>query len=587
MVIGKLSTTSKRRWRIALLLMALFTLQSLLRLIGLSPPFQQLTLQIPFVHAIDLAAFACLALLLLHFAYQRKILQIVFALIFGAIWILLTIFDTGLLLAVWFHQRVAPLATIPMFYCNADTITACARPFPGITFGIAVFWLALSAMIFMAADAIAEQNRVFFKSWLRFVLAGFLILWSAVWIIAFSEVSFREPIVRFLGKTPPGPEPRALISVPRPDYKITPTAGAKPRLLVLIAIDSLRADAVDLSADKPSRTPFLQSLAASGKLHDFGPAVAICPTSYCGITGLLSSSDWATLQHGPPMMLPDVLAANNYTSHYLLSGPHIRVANLAKLYGPNVDTMLDDSSPDSSGLIDDREQVRRLQSLKLRDAAHSFIFIHLMSAHAAGMRFDKAADTNVILSNARYAGVYSEYYNRGVSQADLIVKQVVDVLKMRGILNDALIIITADHGERLSGITGHGGNIDLNTALIPLLVYDPRGGDWSMPRTGVASQFDAAPTLLAAIGVEVPPQWQGKPLQSGVLRSAAPTDSTGQSALVGRMDGQWAMLRCDLKNGRVKSLSNAALQSNGAQAKYREWAGGLSQRSDAAPCLRP
>ena len=116
MVIGKLSTTSKRRWRIALLLMALFTLQSLLRLIGLSPPFQQLTLQIPFVHAIDLAAFACLALLLLHFAYQRKILQIVFALIFGAIWILLTIFDIGLLLAVWFHQRVAPLATIPMFY---------------------------------------------------------------------------------------------------------------------------------------------------------------------------------------------------------------------------------------------------------------------------------------------------------------------------------------------------------------------------------------------------------------------------------------------------------------------------------------
>ena len=401
------------KWRLAYLLIAVFVLQSALRLIGLSPPFQRLTLQTPFVHALDCLAFAGLTLLLFHLAYQRKILQAVLALALGAVWIFLTVFDAGLLLAIRFHQSIHPLATVPIFYCNAETIRACVRPFPGITSLLVVIWFALSALIFFATDGFAKCAQQLFISRLRFILVGFLVVWGSVWLCAFDQVSIREPLIRFFGKTPFGAQPRALMSIPRPDYSIVPTAGAKPRLLVLIAIDSLRADAVDLAPGKPSRTPFLQSLSASGKLRDYGPAVAICPSSYCGITGLLSSSDWASLQNGPPLTLPDVLAANGFTSHYLLSGPHRNVLNLAALYGPHVTTVLDDSSPDSSGLIDDREQIRRLKSLKLHDPARGFVFIHLMSAHIAGLRFDKAAGdaspTSELWSAARYTGPYQRF----------------------------------------------------------------------------------------------------------------------------------------------------------------------------------
>ena len=587
----KLAQTARWRLRLAVVLIGLFALQSVLRLIGLSLPFQRLTLQVPLVHALDLAAFVLLALLFLRLARHREILQIPLALMLSAIWILLTVFDAGLILSVWFHLAIQPLATVPIFYCNAETIRGCVRPFPGITLLFGAVWLALSALIFFSADGLAKCAQQLFKSRLRFILVGFLVVWCSVWLIAFGEVAAREPLIRFLGKTPPGAQPRALIAVPRPDYKIAPTAGAKPRLLILIAIDSLRADAVELAPDKPSRTPFLQSLSASGTLHDFGPSVAICPISYCGITGLLSSSDWATMQRGPPLMLPDVLAANGYTSHYLLSGPHIRVANLAKLYGPNVDTMLDDSSPDSSGLIDDREQVKRLKSLKLVKPSHSFVFIHLMSSHAAGFRFDNAANNatlqSTLFSAARYTGAYVDFYNQGVTQSDFILRQLFDVLKQRKILDDALIIITADHGERLTGATGHGGEVDLSTALIPLLIYDTRAANWPVTRTRIASQFDAAPTLLSSAGIDVPPQWQGKSLQLAALRPAAPTDSIGHSALVGQLDGQWTMLRCNLKNAKLQIFPKEAAEKTDILALYKNWSAGPASRTETNPCLLP
>jgi hypothetical protein len=66
--------------------------------------------------------------------------------------------------------------------------------------------------------------------------------------------------------------------------------------------------------------------------------------------------------------------------------------NLAELYGPNLTTFLDDSSGDSSGLGDDREQVRRLAGLSIDDPARSYVSIHLMSAHRAGFRFGSAKD---------------------------------------------------------------------------------------------------------------------------------------------------------------------------------------------------
>lgn len=586
---------SKLSGVVAAVLLTLFALQWAFSVMGMTPLFQRLPIIGSMVHAVDLAAFAGLTILSLWAANGRLKILVPVALLIAAIGIVLTAFNFASFLAIQYHQRVMPLPAVATFYCNQDSIRHCIGPYPGIALAIAVAWLSWAALIVVAAGALSAFSLRALRP-LTFggraprlpalLIAACVLLWGAIWVSRFDELYGTEPLTRFVMKSPLGPQPRELSTIPRPDYRVVPTPSRKPRLLVLITIDSLRADAVSLAPGLPSRTPFLQSLAAGGLLHDEGPAVAICSTSYCGITGVLTSSDWATLQKGPPLTIADVLAANGYTNHYLLSGPHLRVLNMAALYGPHVQTMLDDSSPDSSGLIDDREQVRRLRNLKLADPAHSFVFIHLMSAHAAGLRFDldPAPPTlwKRLFHPPHVTGPYTDFYDRGVRQSDLIVRQLFSALQSRSLLDDALVIITADHGERLVGDVGHGGGVDLSTAMVPLLVYDPRRGSWPSIGKGMPSQIDIAPTLIAAAGIAEPEQWQGRALQSGVTRLAAPSDAQRETALVGRTNGQTAMVRCDVTSGRMGVLGVKA----DARTTAAQWGGWsrLPPRNDRGRC---
>jgi glucan phosphoethanolaminetransferase (alkaline phosphatase superfamily) len=546
---------------LAALLLALFLTQTLVRLAMLWAADGSKS--IVAVHALNIAALAAFAWFMMRFAKHRALPKMLIALTLGAITILLASYDLASAVALSFHQRIQPLSFLPIFYCNAESLTACARVYPGYTALLAALWLVSSALIYRASDrfAVIGTNRA-----TTGVAAAILVLAPALWLFVTPDMAGREPLVRFFKKSQFGAEPRELITLPRPAYKASASPAAKPRPLVLIVVDSLRADAVGLSPEGASDMPFLRSLYAKGQLRNYGPSVATCATSYCGIVGLLSSSDWATLQQGPPLMLPDVLAANGYQSHYLLSGPHKRVLNLAALYGPNITTMLDDSSSDSSGLIDDREQVRRLRRIALPNPERSFIFVHLMSAHGAGLLF----------GDAKGKQNYAVHYRKKVQQADDVIRQLFATLKARDMLDDAIILITADHGERLAGEYGHGGEPDLDTALVPMLIYDQRG-QWPGKRDDrITSAADVAPTLLAAAGIDIPRDWQGIPLQKPANRPSAPIDGKGVSAFAGFRNGKPTMVYCRTGKSKVKP-SDGEL--------FALWSRGWKTRRDAKRCF--
>lgn len=561
------------------MLAVLFALQGLARLAMLLTTMREGALHVVAVHALDLGTFAALAGLGFVVLRTRRIALALLALVLSAGWLVLWAYDGLALVALWHHQRPMALSTVGVFYCNAESIGPCASAFPGAALVVGLVWLGLAWLLYRASAGLADLCLSLTR-WMKIpgriaalLVLGGAALWIGAWALRFGTISGFEPLHRFLAKGEFGAQPRELLTIPRPDYRVQPTPGTAPRMLVLITIDALRADAVELK--EGGATPFLSSLVATSKLHDLGPAVAVCPESYCGIVGLLSSSDWATLEKGPPLTLPDVLAANGYQSHFLLSGPHRRAMNLAKLYGPNVTTLLDDSSPDSSGLIDDREQVRRLRELKLADPARSFVFVHLMSAHGAGLRF---------AASKAGKGDYAAYYRQGVAQADGIVRELFAVLEARGLLRDALVVIAADHGERLRDPVGHGGKIDIDTALVPLLVYDPRGGPWPRGGQAMPSLVDLAPTLLAGAGIATPPEWQGRALQSVSERAVAPSDSDMLSALIGRIAGKPIILRCAVKSGAVTAFGDLGAPGMTPAALFAQWSAGLARRKDAARC---
>jgi arylsulfatase A-like enzyme len=115
-------------------------------------------------------------------------------------------------------------------------------------------------------------------------------------------------------------------------------------------------------------------------------------------------------------------------------------------------------------------------------------------------------------------------YDGQILAMDAALGDLVAELKKRGRYENALIIVTADHGELLGehDIVGHGGRMMYEGLLrIPMVVKLP-GAD--RPKGVVADPVqlvDVLPTVLHAIGAPFPAGVQGSPIQQVARNSLA------------------------------------------------------------------
>jgi arylsulfatase A-like enzyme len=113
-------------------------------------------------------------------------------------------------------------------------------------------------------------------------------------------------------------------------------------------------------------------------------------------------------------------------------------------------------------------------------------------------------------------------YDSNVSYQDMLLGELFEWLEERGIAEETMLIITADHGDELweVGRVGHGGSLRDTVVHVPLVVYYPPlvpGGQISEG----AEVIDIVPTLADALGLEPDPEWQGEsliPFAHGVAR---------------------------------------------------------------------
>ncbi len=115
-------------------------------------------------------------------------------------------------------------------------------------------------------------------------------------------------------------------------------------------------------------------------------------------------------------------------------------------------------------------------------------------------------------------------YDGQILAMDAALGEFVAELKKRGRYENALIVVTADHGELLGehDIVGHGGRMMYEGLLrIPMVVKMP-GAD--RPKAVISNPVqlvDILPTVLQSIGAPVPPGVQGAPLQQVAHNSIA------------------------------------------------------------------
>ncbi|HZU28426.1 MAG TPA: sulfatase-like hydrolase/transferase [Bryobacteraceae bacterium] len=275
--------------------------------------------------------------------------------------------------------------------------------------------------------------------------------------------------------------------------------------LILISIDTLRANHLGCYGDRRARTPGLDALAREGTL--FSRIETPVPLTLPAHTSLLTSTYPFT--HGVEengeqapagaVTLAAVLRDRGYATA-AFAGGYVLDARFGLTSGFDIYDSPFHLGPDFG---EEPPEVKRSAEAVFAAArqwiAHQpgrplFAFIHLYDAHQP---YSHGAYDNEI--------AYIDEQFRGFTE----------FLAAQGRLGNAVIAVTADHGESLGehGEQTHGYFIYESTLWVPLVIRWPAAmGRQPRRIDDPGSLIDVAPTLLHALGVAPPPRFQGHSL---------------------------------------------------------------------------
>ncbi len=336
--------------------------------------------------------------------------------------------------------------------------------------------------------------------------------------------------------------PRSLMDLTQPRLEpryASPPSQVDARPLVLITVDALRADATHVYGNATRNTPFLSELAEANKLRRFDQTYSICSVSYCGLLGIIASRSWDGMTRTPDN-IADALADHGYRNHFFLSGAHESYFGLKGQYGENIATYREGADAAGQYPNDDRLLLRWIENFPIQRGESNFYWFHLMDVHNLGLR---RSEVTVEIQDAQLQerierggsslATYAQRYHDGILSADRTIAEIFGWLDRTEQLEDALVVITSDHGEYLGegNRTAHGGMPWEPTINVPLLVYGNEVASW--PTRNISSTVDVAPTILEAIGARIPLGYEGIPLQRPTTRCAVRAASRATRVLIG------------------------------------------------------
>jgi glucan phosphoethanolaminetransferase (alkaline phosphatase superfamily) len=315
-----------------------------------------------------------------------------------------------------------------------------------------------------------------------------------------------------------------------------PAPSAERKNVILIVVDALRSDHMGIYGYARDTTPNLARLEKAGILRKAAAVRASCSSSLCGLLSIAASKYVHQLSKRP-ITLQEVLKRHGYRSHMILSGNHRHFYGLKAAYG-EVDVYYD--AFEAGGfrfdryMNDDRAMLEYTAGYPSWDGNPVVIQFHLMAAHPLhtrdGQAIKYAPAANYVVHRDHDAGGRPgqraiNFYDNGVLQADATIREILETLGRKGYLKNALVAITADHGEALGehGVYQHANSVREEVLRIPfvLLSYGHRPGR-PLQGASLASQVDIAPTILAELGMPPPATWKGAALQDPVSRDFLP-----------------------------------------------------------------
>ncbi|MFW6012345.1 MAG: sulfatase [bacterium] len=293
--------------------------------------------------------------------------------------------------------------------------------------------------------------------------------------------------------------------------------------ILLVSLDTLRADRLGCYGHERPTSPHLDALAARG--FRFATAVAQAPwtrpSHHSFLTGLYPAS------HGDlrsPYLAEELWRAG-YRTTAITGGGQIdaRFGFDDGFEAYRTDRWVEDPR-------------RAVRAFELNRGRRHFVFLHTYRIHdpyegqafaanlprgRLGETFGKhdwqRLDKDLTAEEQAYA---QALYDGGILETDRALGRLLDALEERGFLEDTLVVVTSDHGEQFweHGSWRHGQNLYDEQILVPLIVYLPPRLARKLgvePGKVVEEQVelvDLYPTLLDLVGVGRDHPVQGRSL---------------------------------------------------------------------------
>jgi len=290
-------------------------------------------------------------------------------------------------------------------------------------------------------------------------------------------------------------------------FAISSAAAASKPNLVLITLDSVRADRMSFLGGKGATTPNLTHLAAESIVfeHAYGQApgtvvshASILTGSYPQGTGL--SEIGGTLTAGLPY-LPDLLKGQGYRTAAFVGSIDLDPWNgLAQGFDRGFQNYDAGFRPVIPG--DTRPPILERSGAEV--VAHAIAWLN---KNAQGGPFFLWVHIND--ASAAHAS-----YNAALAASDAALGKLIAALKTQKVDANTAVAVVADHGQSLGahGEDAHGVFLYDETIHVPLLIKLPEAQPAAKRVSAKVRLVDVAPTLLEIAGIPVPSQMQGQSL---------------------------------------------------------------------------
>lgn len=302
--------------------------------------------------------------------------------------------------------------------------------------------------------------------------------------------------------------------------------------IVLITVDTLRADAVGALGGPTGLTPHLDALASESVWAQ--PAVATSSWTVPSMASILTGKQpWRTGNwhaeraklHERHVTMPEMLRDVGFATQAFTSNTWLR---------------------GKFGYAQGVDEFRRLgggrrarAALAALDGSAQFVWVHVLPPHAPYQRhadyLDRVAGATIeslpqrvtpadlepyydpaVTLPEEQRRVFWQMYQLHVAHSDAVVGGLLQSIKDSGHWEDALIVVTSDHGEEFgeAGQIAHGGNLHRVLLEVPLLIKLPANSKARLrPRTHVSNARVFA-TVADLVGAS---------RESGEHGAAAPT----------------------------------------------------------------